>query len=382
MLKPFMVQKTIMFIQDPQSKENGYAMVAALVASEIIQYMLGQHQHFMNCNTGWKVSKVLTQMVFSKQLRHTPSTKQNFGTGEILHMIHSDTTKLIGFTWELATFLMLPVKIIYCSYFLAQLLGLSFLAGIAVFATGSVFSSQVMKKIQEARKNESKLGEERINITNESISNMKTLKFYQLTDIFKSQIEEKNLAEQNHDDKMRYMHYMMGAIMTIFPSSMSNASFYMNVKLGRVIDLPTALTILMLFDTIRHPLGHFPWLWTEITDIKKSMKRLQKYFDSPELNIDNFLSVNECSDLSIEIKKSDFTWGMKVPKEEEDEKKDEEKKMEEKSEPKKVSYDSYVTLKEIELQVKKGEFVCIIGDVGSGKSSILSTIIGDLIPIN
>ena len=90
---------------------------------------------------------------------------------------------------------MLPFKIIYCSYFLAQLLGLSFLAGIAVFATGSVFSSQVMKKIQEARKNESKLGEERINITNESISNMKTLKFYQLTDIFKSKIEEKNLAE-------------------------------------------------------------------------------------------------------------------------------------------------------------------------------------------
>ena len=36
MLKPFMVQKTIMFIQDPDSKENGYAMVAALVASEII----------------------------------------------------------------------------------------------------------------------------------------------------------------------------------------------------------------------------------------------------------------------------------------------------------------------------------------------------------
>ena len=56
MLTPFMVQKTIMFIQDPQSKENGYAMVAALVASEIIQYMLEKHQHFMNCNTGWKVS--------------------------------------------------------------------------------------------------------------------------------------------------------------------------------------------------------------------------------------------------------------------------------------------------------------------------------------
>ena len=32
--------------------------------------------------------------------------------------------------------------------------------------------------------------------------------------------------------------------------------------------------------------------------------------------------------------------------------------------------------------MKKGEFVCIIGDVGSGKSSLLKAIIGDLIYID
>jgi ABC-type lipoprotein export system ATPase subunit len=30
------------------------------------------------------------------------------------------------------------------------------------------------------------------------------------------------------------------------------------------------------------------------------------------------------------------------------------------------------------LNIKQGEFVCIIGDVGSGKSSLLNAIIGDL----
>lgn len=47
-----------------------------------------------------------------------------------------------------------------------------------------------------------------------------------------------------------------------------------------------------------------------------------------------------------------------------------------------MSIDSLVVLKDIDLKVKKGEFVCIIGDVGSGKSSILSSIIGDLIPVS
>jgi ABC-type lipoprotein export system ATPase subunit len=34
------------------------------------------------------------------------------------------------------------------------------------------------------------------------------------------------------------------------------------------------------------------------------------------------------------------------------------------------------------LEIKKGEFVCIIGDVGSGKSSLLSALIGDLLYVN
>lgn len=39
----------------------------------------------------------------------------------------------------------------------------------------------------------------------------------------------------------------------------------------------------------------------------------------------------------------------------------------------------FVSLKNIDLTVKKGEFVCVIGDVASGKSSLLSAIIGDMI---
>ena len=41
-----------------------------------------------------------------------------------------------------------------------------------------------------------------------------------------------------------------------------------------------------------------------------------------------------------------------------------------------------VTLKDIDIQIKHGEFVCVIGDVGSGKSSLLSAIIGDLLYVS
>jgi ABC-type phosphate/phosphonate transport system ATPase subunit len=43
------------------------------------------------------------------------------------------------------------------------------------------------------------------------------------------------------------------------------------------------------------------------------------------------------------------------------------------------SFNDVVTLKNIDFNVKRGEFVCIIGDVGSGKSSLLSALNGDLL---
>ena len=38
-----------------------------------------------------------------------------------------------------------------------------------------------------------------------------------------------------------------------------------------------------------------------------------------------------------------------------------------------------MALRDINLNIRHGEFVCIIGDVSSGKSSLLSAIIGDLL---
>lgn len=59
-----------------------------------------------------------------------------------------------------------------------------------------------------------------------------------------------------------------------------------------------------------------------------------------------------------------------------------ERKMKKEEERKKRrKLDSIVCLKDIELKIKKGEFVCIIGKVGSGKSSLLSTMCGELLEL-
>jgi ABC-type bacteriocin/lantibiotic exporter with double-glycine peptidase domain len=78
-----------------------------------------------------------------------------------------------------------------------------------------------------------------------------------------------------------------------------------------------------------------------------------------------------------------MSWG--VPEKEEVKKKDDKKDESGKVEPDKkvdVTLKSIGNLKDLDLKIKKGEFVCIIGDVGSGKSSILSSLIGDLLLVD
>jgi len=40
-------------------------------------------------------------------------------------------------------------------------------------------------------------------------------------------------------------------------------------------------------------------------------------------------------------------------------------------------FDTYIQLKDINLKVKKGEFVCIIGETSSGKTTLLRTMVGE-----
>jgi len=43
---------------------------------------------------------------------------------------------------------------------------------------------------------------------------------------------------------------------------------------------------------------------------------------------------------------------------------------------------SFITLKSLNLKIKEGDFVSIIGEVGAGKSSLISALIGDLVFID
>lgn len=82
-----------------------------------------------------------------------------------------------------------------------------------------------------------------------------------------------------------------------------------------------------------------------------STRRLNKFLNSKELDPNNV--TNNPSLYALEINNGDFSWDGKE-----------------------------ADLKNINLAVKKGELVAIVGQVGSGKSSLISALLGDMEKLN
>ena len=120
-----------------------------------------------------------------------------------------------------------------------------------------------------------------------------------------------------------------------------------------------------------------------ILDLKVSLDRINKFLTAEEINTE-YIKKSEVDypDTAIRMKNGNFYWLT------EEEKKLKKKKEEEEAEEKKeiVQEEPLATdnegekliLKDLNLEIKKGSFVAILGDVGSGKSSFLFSLAGEM----
>lgn len=204
-----------------------------------------------------------------------------------------------------------------------------------------------------------------------------------------------------------------------FPSILSSVVMATYIGTGHTINLSTTFTILVLLDMIKNPIRLLPYFISSFIQFQVSMVRIQKFLDIKEVPFESIVAQDPSlqeQDLAVSIKKKSFSWGVKFEEEKKkkgkkskqdrleaqnvqveklqdsetslsmsmdlselDSDSDSEEKQLVEDKPKVQSLNDIITLKDINLQIKKGQFVCIIGDVGSGKSSLLSAMNGDML---
>lgn len=148
----------------------------------------------------------------------------------------------------------------------------------------------------------------------------------------------------------------------------------------RIEDLFTCLGIL---SSIQDPIRGLANIYTNLIEVIVSMKRIEAFLKEDDINkrniiTDDILTISQSIDVKIE--NGSYTWGARKQMPLKSLSPNEDKQ----SSPSLVLHEnnSKAVINDINLEVKKGELVCITGNVGCGKSSLFQAILNNLIPVN
>ena len=191
---------------------------------------------------------------------------------------------------------------------------------------------------------------------NEIIAGMKVLKLYAWEIPFMQRINEIRDVEIKMIKNAAYYYGALTSSFTITPVIVSILSFGTYVAIDPTNNVLTAdkvFVCISLMNIIRLPLLMFPYALIETLKLVLSLKRIEKFLNAEELKHENVMEYNSSnnSSNSIEIRKAYYTW-------EDDQ--------------------DTPTIKDVSFDVKKGSLVAVVGAVGSGKSSLLSAMLGEM----
>ena len=354
----------------------------------------------------WTKASIISA-IYRKALVVTAESKKGSTSGEIVNLMSVDAQKISDLLPYLNMLWSAPLQIGVAIYFLYQILGAPVFAGLGTMIALipiNGFSAAITRKLQMKMMKQKDV---RVKKMNELLSGMKILKLYAWEPSFMKEVVDIRNVELGILLNIGYLSAAISFIWTCAPFLVSLVTFavYVLSDENNVLDAQKAFTSLALFNILRFPMSMLPMMITSAVQASVSIKRINKFMRSEELDPNAVEKRKDNKETNaITIRKASFDWGEKEEVETVEEKngaangkenkakngtangstKTEAEEPEEETSlmngtiPDTKQKLEPFSLKNIDLNIVSGNLVAVVGTVGSGKSSLLSALLGEM----
>ncbi|XP_043784901.1 multidrug resistance-associated protein 1 [Apis laboriosa] len=356
-VSPQILQLLIDFIKGREPLWKGYFYAVLLLITAIFQTLvLSQYFHRMFL-VGLRIRTALIAAIYRKALRMSNAARKESTVGEIVNLMSVDAQRFMDLTAYINMIWSAPLQIVLALYFLWDILGPAVLAGLAVLLILIPINVLITNRVKTLQIRQMKHKDERVKLMNEVLNGIKVLKLYAWEPSFEEQILKIRTKEIKVLKETAYLNSGTSFIWSFAPFLVSLVSFatYVLIDENNRLDSTKAFVSLSLFNILRFPLSILPMMIGNMVQAYVSVKRINKFMNTEELDPNN-VQHDLSESYTLLIENGTFIWDME-------------------------NIDR-PTLKNINLQVEQGQLIAVVGTVGSGKSSLLSALLGEMEKIN
>ncbi|XP_049823783.1 multidrug resistance-associated protein 1 isoform X8 [Aethina tumida] len=348
-VSPMILGLLITFVKEKQEDWKGYTYAVLLLATATVQTIIMSQYFNRMFIVGMRIRTALIATIYKKALKISNATRKGTTVGEIVNLMAVDAQKFVELTIYLNTIWSAPIQISLSLYFLWYELGPSIFAGLVTMISMIPLNGYIANKMKVLQIKQMKNKDHRVKLMNEILSGIKVLKLYAWEPSFEKQVLEIRSKEIKVLKELAYMNAGTSFIWSCAPFLVSLVTFatYVLVDERNVLDANKAYVSISLFNILRYPLSMLPMTITQMVQSWVSVKRINKFLNSEELNPNNVTHDQKEVD-TIVFGNGNFSWG---------------------DEP---------VLKNINIRLPKGSLSAVVGTVGCGKSSLIAAALGEI----
>ncbi|KAG1737805.1 ABC protein [Suillus lakei] len=353
LMSPVVLQKIIVFAEERSAAiaagkpvpnvGPGIAMALGLFLLSVTQSVCTHQFFWRSMATGLLTRAALITCIYERGVNLTGKARIKLNNAALVNHISTDVSRIDSAAqWF----------VIVCLIILLTELGPSALVGCSLFIIVIPIQGRLMTLQRRMRLGSMKWTDQRAKVLLEVLGAIRVVKYFSYEVPFLQKIFELRKNELRGIRRMLHSTSANLAVALSLPVLAATLAFVTYTLTTHDFNIAAVFASLSLFQLLRQPMLYMPTALAAIPDASSAIQRLTHIFHA-ELISEDALVIAEDQELALVVKDATFE-----------------------SAPEKDA--PLFRVKNVTMTIPRGQLVAVVGPVGSGKSSLLQGLIGEM----